>query len=298
MTTQFNGSIVALVTPMTDDGRVDSDAYMRLLELHLECGTHGLVIGGTTGESPTLTPEEIGRLVSAAASHVGGRIPVIAGSGTNSTAGTIALTRRACDAGADACLVVTPYYNRPTQDGLRQHFEAVAGAATVPLILYNVPARTGCDLQPATVARLAADPGIVAIKEATGEVARAAALFELCGDAIDVLSGDDLTALALMRAGATGVISVTANVAARDTARLCTAALAGDFERAAAIDERLKPLQRALFVEPNPIPVKHALHRMGLIGPTLRLPLTPLEPEHRAVVVEALRTAGLEVARL
>ncbi len=287
--------MVALVTPMTDDGQVDSSAYRRLLELHLECGSHGLVIGGTTGESPTLTADEIASLVGVAVDHVAGAIPVVAGSGTNSTAGTVALTRRVCDAGADACLVVTPYYNRPTQDGLRQHYEAVAEASTVPLILYNVPARTGCDLQPATVAQLAADPRIVAIKDATGDPERARQVLELCNGVLDVLSGDDNTALDLMRAGAKGVISVTANVAARDVAAMCAAALDGDFEQAAAIDERLKPLHRALFVESNPIPVKHALHRLGLIREVLRLPLTPLQAAHREVVAEALRMAGMEV---
>lgn len=295
MSQNFQGSIVALVSPMSTDGQIDSVAYKRLLEFHLEAGTDGIVIGGTTGESPTLSPAELERMIATAKEITAGRVPVIAGSGSNSTAKTVELTRRACAAGADACLVVTPYYNKPTQEGLRLHYEAVAEAADVPVILYNVPGRTACDLLPATVAVLAEHPRIVAVKEATASVSRAREIIERSGSAIDVLSGDDATALELMMNGARGVISVTANVAAAAMARLCRAALDGRVDEARRIDARLQPLHRALFVEPNPIPVKFALARMGLARAVLRLPLTPLSAANEAAVLSALDEAGIEV---
>ena len=295
MSQTFQGSIVALVSPMTSDGQIDSDAYRRLLEFHLDAGTHGLVIGGTTGESPTLTADELEQMIAAAKEVVGGRIPVIAGSGSNGTAKTVELTRRVCAAGADGCLVVTPYYNKPTQDGLRLHYEAVAEAADKPVILYNVPGRTACDLLPATVAALAEHPRIVAVKEATASVGRALEIIERSDGAIDVLSGDDATALELIVAGARGVISVSANVAPAAMARVCAAALEGRHDDARRIDARLQPLHRALFVEPNPIPVKYAVGRMGLAGPHLRLPMTSLRADNQAAVLSALAEAGIEV---
>ena len=295
MTTRFRGSLVALVTPMTVDGQIDTKAYERLLAYHLERGTAGFVIGGTTGESPTLTPAELEQLIAIAVRKVDGRVPVIGGSGTNSTAASVALTRRVCDAGAQACLVVTPYYNKPTQEGLYQHFTAVADAASTPVILYNVPGRTGCDLMPATVARLAEHPRICAIKEATGHVQRTRDILKRCPDGFDVLSGDDATALELILAGAAGVVSVTANVAPAAMAKMCAAALSGDREGATAIDEDLRDLHQALFIEANPIPAKYAVWRLGLIDTGLRLPMTRLSADNESRVEAAMRHAGLEV---
>ncbi|MDH3646101.1 MAG: 4-hydroxy-tetrahydrodipicolinate synthase [Gammaproteobacteria bacterium] len=296
MTAQFRGSYVALVTPMALDGRVDTKAYERLLEYHLERGTAGFIIGGTTGESPTLTPTELCELIRLAVHTVDGRVPVIGGCGTNNTATTVALTQQVCEAGAQGCLVVTPYYNKPTQEGLYQHFTVVADAATVPVILYNVPSRTGCDLLPETVARLAEHPRICAVKEATGDVQRTRDILSRCGGQLDVLSGDDSSALELIFAGAVGVISVTANAAPEAMAKMCAAALDGDRERALAIDEDLRDLHQALFIEANPIPVKYALYRLGLIDAGLRLPMTALSSECESRVVAAMRRAGLEVS--
>lgn len=296
MNAEFAGSLVALVTPMTVDGRIDTTAYERLLQYHLEQGTDGFVIGGTTGESPTITVVELAELIRIAIRRVEGRVPVIAGSGTNSTASTIALSQSVCEAGANACLVVTPYYNKPTQEGLFLHYNAVANTIKAPLILYNVPGRTGTDLLPDTVRRLSSHPRIVAIKEATGDIARTQEIIRLCGESIDVLSGDDATALALMEAGAAGVISVSANVAPAAMAKLCRAALTQDWEQARRIDSRLRDLHRELFIEPNPIPVKYAVWRMGLIEPGLRLPMTPLETSHQEQLVAAMINAGLEVS--
>ncbi|MBT8130827.1 MAG: 4-hydroxy-tetrahydrodipicolinate synthase [Gammaproteobacteria bacterium] len=296
MTAQIGGSIVALVTPMTLEGQIDTKAYERLLEYHLDSGTAGVVIGGTTGESPTLTPAELSDLVHIAAGSVGDRMQVIAGSGTNNTAASVALTQRVCEAGAQACLAVTPYYNKPEQEGLFQHYTQIADAATVPVILYNVPGRTGCDLLPATVARLASHPRITTIKEATGDIERTREILALCGDQIDVVSGDDATALALIKAGATGVISVTGNVAPAAMARLCHAALDGNWQQAEEIDQSLRALHAALFIEANPIPVKYAAEKLGLIDGGLRLPLTPLSNANHDRVVAALRQAGLEVS--
>jgi 4-hydroxy-tetrahydrodipicolinate synthase len=290
----FEGSIPALVTPMGEDGSIDFGAWEKLLDFHLAAGTDGVVVGGTTGESPVLERGEIEELIRRAKSQVGGRIPVIAGSGTNSTTGSIALSRAAEAAGADALLVVTPYYNKPTQEGLFQHFSAVADAVDIPLILYNVPGRTACDMLADTVARLSGHPRIVGVKEATGDIARGEAILRQSRPGFLLLSGDDPTAAELIRIGARGVISVTANVAARAMHELCAAGLAGRHGEAMAINERLIPLHKALFVESNPIPVKWAVHRLGLIGPGIRLPLTPLSAPLHSVVAAAMAAAGVE----
>jgi 4-hydroxy-tetrahydrodipicolinate synthase len=289
----FKGSIPALVTPMRGSGEIDFEAWDRLLDFHVAEGSDAVVVGGTTGESPALERSELEELIRRAKVRIGGRIPVIAGSGTAGTAKSVALSRAAEAAGADALLVVTPYYNRPTQDGLFLHFTAIADAVSVPLILYNVPGRTACDMLPATIARLSAHPRIVAVKEATGDIARGEEVLRLARKGFVLLGGDDATAARLMRAGASGVISVTANVAVRAMHDLCAAALRGAHDEAAAIDVRLAPLHQVLFVEPNPIPVKWAVHRMGLIGGGIRLPLVPLSEARRPEVEAAMRSAGV-----
>jgi len=289
----FKGSIPALVTPMRHDGAIDFESWDRLLDFHLEAGSDAIVVGGTTGESPTLERGELEDLIRSARRRVAARIPVIAGSGTAGTAKSVALSRAAEAAGADALLVVTPYYNRPTQEGLFRHFTAIADAVGIPVILYNVPGRTACDLLPETIGRLSRHPRIVGVKEATGSVERAEQILRLVEPGFVVLSGDDATAERLMRVGARGVISVTANAVARAMHEMCAAALAGDHEGAARIDAALAPLHAKLFVEPNPIPVKWAVHRMGLAGETLRLPLVPLSSGQRPVVEAALRAAGV-----
>jgi 4-hydroxy-tetrahydrodipicolinate synthase len=291
----FKGSIPALVTPMRDDGTIDFAAWDALLDFHLREGTDGVVVGGTTGESPVLERSELEELVRRAKARVAGRIPVIAGSGTNGTAKSVVLSKVAAAAGADALLVVTPYYNKPTQDGLFRHFTAIADAVDVPVILYNVPGRTACDMLADTVARLSHHPRIAGVKEATGDVARGEAILEQSRPGFVLLSGDDPTAAGLIRIGARGVISVTANVAPRAMHELCDAALAGRHEAAAAIDNRLVPLHKALFVEANPIPVKWAVQRMGLIGPGIRLPLTPLSAGLHATVEAAMVAAGVQL---
>ena len=289
----FKGSIPALVTPMGADGSVDFDAWDTLLDFHLQQGTDGVVVGGTTGESPVLERSELEELVRRARVRVAGRMPVIAGSGTNGTAKSIALSKAAEAAGADALLVVTPYYNKPTQEGLFRHFSAIADAVNIPVILYNVPGRTGCDMLADTVARLSHHPRIAGVKEATGDIARGEAILQQSRPGFVLLSGDDPTAANLIRIGARGVISVTANVAARAMHELCVAGLAGRHDEAAALNERLMPLHQAMFVESNPIPVKWAVHRMGLIGPGIRLPLTPLSAQLRGKVEAAMQAAGL-----
>ena len=291
----FKGSIPALVTPMGEDGSIDFAAWDKLLDFHLAAGTDGVVVGGTTGESPVLDRGEIEELIRRAKSRVSGRIPVIAGSGTNGTAKTVALSLAAEAAGADALLVVTPYYNKPTQEGLFRHFSAVADAVRIPLILYNVPGRTACDMLADTVARLSHHPRIAGVKEATGDIARGEAILRQSRPGFLLLSGDDPTAADLVRIGARGVISVTANVAAKAMHELCAAGLAGRHGEAMAINERLIPLHKALFVESNPIPVKWAVHRLGLIGPGIRLPLTPLSTPLHGTVLAAMAAAGLEL---
>jgi 4-hydroxy-tetrahydrodipicolinate synthase len=289
----FRGSIVALVTPMDAAGELDLAALDRLVEFHIGEGTDGFVIAGTTGESPTLAADELETLVGRAVAAVAGRVPVIAGSGTNSTAKTIELTRRVARAGADAALVVTPYYNKPMQAGLLAHYRAVADASELPVVLYNVPGRTACDLKPETAAALAEHERIVGLKEALGDPARWQALRELCPGSFCLLSGDDATAMDLILAGGQGVISVTANVAPRLMHGLCEAALAGERRKAASINDRLNDLHGALFVESSPIPVKWAVARMGLIGRGIRLPLTWLAPANEPALLAAMRTAGV-----
>ncbi|MHB1532200.1 4-hydroxy-tetrahydrodipicolinate synthase [Acidithiobacillus sp.] len=287
----FHGSMVALVTPMTVDGSVDYPRLRDLVEWHLAEGTHAIVAVGTTGESATLDFKEHIAVISAVVEQVRERVPVIAGTGANATAEAVVLTRAAMEAKADAVLLVTPYYNKPTQEGLFQHYLAIADQCRVPIILYNVPGRTACDLLPETVARLAPQPNIVGIKEASGKVERVGEILHLCGEQLRVFSGDDGAALGALAAGASGVISVTANVAPRAMAELCEAALAGDFLRARAINASLIALHRDLFVESNPIPVKWALQEMGHIGPALRLPLTALAPAYHERLRASLRQA-------
>lgn len=289
----FRGSLVALVTPMTESGDVDTVAFGRLLDWHVQQGSDGIVVAGTTGESATVTAGEAAELLQIAVQRVGGRMPVIAGTGSNSTAESVERTRAACELGVDGVLVVTPYYNRPPQEGLYRHFSVVADAASVPLILYNVPARTACDLLPETVERLAAHPQIIGIKEATGSIERGRDILARCGDDFLLLSGDDASCRELVHAGAQGVITVTGNVAPRLMHEMMEAALAGDADTARELDGRLAGLHTALFVEPNPIPVKWALQRLGMIGPGIRLPLVELEEGNRDAVLAAMRRAGV-----
>jgi 4-hydroxy-tetrahydrodipicolinate synthase len=289
----FKGSIPAIVTPMQADGSLDLAAWDRLLDFHVTEGSDGLVVGGTTGESPTLDEAELAALVRRAKTRVGDRMPIIAGGGTNSTAKSIELSRAMVEAGADALLAVTPYYNKPTQEGLFRHFSAIADATNVPLILYNVPGRTSCDLLPETVVRLARHPRIVGIKEATGDLSRAESILGGARPGFTLLSGDDPTAAELMKRGACGVISVTANVAPRAMHDMCAAALAGEHLQAASISESLMPLHLAMFVEANPIPVKWAVARLGLIGQGIRLPLTWLSERLEDDVLAAMKAAGV-----
>jgi 4-hydroxy-tetrahydrodipicolinate synthase len=292
----LKGSIVALVTPMQPDGSIDWQAFERLLDYHVQHGTDGLVIGGTTGESAALTRLEAVDLVRRAKARLGGRMPIVAGSGQNCTRRTIELSLAMQDAGADALLVVTPYYNKPPQEGLYRHFNLIADAVSVPMVLYNVPSRTAVDLLPETVVRLSAHPRIAAIKEATGIVARAGEILAGARDGFSVLSGDDPTVVDLIEAGAVGIITVTGNVAPRAMHDVCAAALAGDLQHARVIDSRLRALHKALFIEANPIPVKWALARMGLIHGAIRLPLVPLAIEYEGAVRTAMQEADLAFA--
>jgi 4-hydroxy-tetrahydrodipicolinate synthase len=293
----FSGSMVAVVTPMTDDGSIDLAAWQRLLEWHIAAGTDAIVVGGTTGESPTLTAGEFAELSERALAIVHKRVPVIVGTGTNSTASTVERTRMLSRLGVDGALVVTPYYNRPPQEGLYRHFMAAADASAVPLILYNVPSRTGVDLLPSTIARLASHPRITAVKEASGQIGRVREIRERCPEGFIVLAGEDAIARQSILAGARGVISVTANVAPRAMHEMSAAALRGDAVRAESIDASVAELHERLFVEANPIPVKWALAEMGLIGRGLRLPLTALAPEYHETVRAALKRAGALPAR-
>ena len=289
----LQGSLVAIVTPMHEDGVLDLSALRSLIDFHVNQGTDGIVIVGTTGESPTVDYEEHCQLISVAVEHVAGRIPVIAGTGANSTSEALTLTRQAKRLGADACLLVAPYYNKPTQEGLYQHFRTVAEAVDIPQILYNVPSRTGCDISNDTALRLAELPCIVGIKDATGNLERGTDLILRAPSHFAIYSGDDGSCLPLMLMGGKGVISVTANVAPRLMHEMCAAALAGDIDTARSINARLFPLHQKLFVEANPIPVKWVLHEMGLIGPGLRLPLVPLSPQYHAVLRSAMEHASL-----
>ncbi|HET7307280.1 MAG TPA: 4-hydroxy-tetrahydrodipicolinate synthase [Gammaproteobacteria bacterium] len=288
----FQGSMVALVTPMTTSGEIDAAALERLIEFHIENGTDALVPAGTTGESPTLKTPEHAEYLRTVVRLVRGRVPVIAGTGSNSTDQTLNLTREAVKAGADACLLVVPYYNRPPQEGLYQHFRAIAEAVPAPMILYNVPSRTSCDLLPETVERLARISNIVGIKEATGDVSRVQDLRARCGDEFGLYSGDDSTAMEFVLAGGQGTISVTANVAPKLMHEMIAAARAGDRAQVEQLDGRLRPLHKALFVETNPIPVKWALTEMGLTSGGIRLPLVPLAGSYQPAVRAALEEAG------
>ncbi len=289
----ITGSLVAVVTPMQDDGSLDLGAYRRLIDWHIAEGTNGIVAVGTTGESPTVNPEEHCQLVSIAVEVARGRVPVIAGTGGNSTAEAIELTHFARKAGADATLQVVPYYNKPTQEGLYQHFRKVAETCNLPVILYNVPGRTVADLSAETTLRLAQVPGIVGLKDATSDLGRACYLLKHAPSDFALYSGNDDTALALMLVGGHGVISVTANVAPKLMSQMCRAALAGDLTAARRINDVLMPLHMKLFVEPNPVPVKWALAKMGKAPAGLRLPLVPLSAAAQPVVEAALKEAGL-----
>lgn len=289
----ISGSIVAIVTPMHVDGSIDWEALSRLIDWHVEQGSDGIVAVGTTGESATLAMDEHKMFIKACVDQAAGRMTVIAGTGANSTAEAIELTEVAREVNADACLLVTPYYNKPTQEGLYRHFMAIADAVDIPQILYNVPGRTACDMQNTTTVRLADHPNIVAIKDATGDVARGRELIEAVGDKLAVLSGDDATAMDLMLAGGKGDISVTANVAPAAMKKMCDAAIAGDRAAAEAANAPLLMLHERLFVEANPIPVKWALAEMGMMENGIRLPMTPLSEGAHPQVREALRHAGL-----
>ena len=289
----ISGSIVAMVTPMHEDGSVHWEDLEALVEWHIEMGTAAIVPVGTTGESATISVPEHCEIVSRVVQTAGGRIPVIAGTGANATSEAIELTTAARDSGADACLLVTPYYNKPTQEGLFRHYEAIAAAVDIPQILYNVPGRTACDMLPETVRRLSEIKQIIAIKEATGNISRAVEILELCGPDMVVYSGDDATACDLMLNGAQGTISVTANVAPAKMALLCKAAVAGKAEEANALNEPLTGLHDSLFLESNPIPVKWALLEMGKIKKGIRLPLTELSSEFHDELRQAMRQAGV-----
>jgi 4-hydroxy-tetrahydrodipicolinate synthase len=289
----FHGSMVALVTPMHEDGSLDYESLDHLVEFHIENQTDAIVVVGTTGESATLDEKEHCETIARVVSKAAGRVPVIAGTGSNSTKEAINLTRCAMQAGADACLLVTPYYNKPTQEGLYQHYKAIAEAVAIPQILYNVPGRTVCDMLPQTVARLADIPNIVGIKEATGSIQRTREIIDSCGDKLDVFSGDDATALDLILNGAKGDISVTANVAPKAMHDMCAAALRGDRADAERINQSLLALHKDLFLEANPIPVKWALNQMGLIPAGIRLPLTPLSKQYHEQIRHTLKQANL-----
>jgi 4-hydroxy-tetrahydrodipicolinate synthase len=292
----LKGSMVAVVTPMDVDGAVNYRDLARVIEFHVTGGTEALIVAGTTGESATLDHEEHVELLERSCEIAEGRIPIIAGTGSNSTTQTLELSRAVDRLPIAAFLVVTPYYNKPPQEGMRRHFSAVADAVDHPVILYNVPGRTGVDLKPETVAKLAAHPNIAGIKEATGELARVRALRETCGADFVLLSGDDATAREFMLQGGDGVISVTGNVAPAAMRRLCDAARAGRRAEAERIDADLQALHKNLFCESNPIPVKWAVQKMGLIGPGIRLPLMPLAPQYHSLVASAMITAGAQVA--
>lgn len=293
----FKGSIVALVTPMqggtSPDSRIDWTALERLIEFHIENGTDAIVAVGTTGESATLTETEHLQVIRRTVEIVKRRIPVIGGTGANSTTEAVSLTQGAREAGADGCLLVTPYYNKPTQEGLYQHFKVVAEAVSIPQILYNVPTRTACDMLPETVGRLSVLPNVVGIKEATGDVSRIERLRESCRDGFGFFSGDDETGCEFMLRGGHGVISVTANVAPAAMRRMCDLAIAGDRPRATAADAILQGLHKKLFVEANPIPAKWALRRMGMMENGIRLPLTWLSDRFVPDVEAAMRQAGV-----
>ncbi|WMJ08970.1 4-hydroxy-tetrahydrodipicolinate synthase [Nitrosomonas sp. sh817] len=290
----FKGSLVAIVTPMDEEGGLDLSRFRSLLDFHIEQGTDGVVVVGTTGESPTVDFEEHHLLMQIAVDHVAGRIPVIAGTGANSTREAIDLSIHAKNAGVDACLSVAPYYNKPTQEGLYQHFKAIAEAVDIPQILYNVPGRTVADIHNETALRLAQIPNIIGIKDATGDIGRGTELLQRAPPGFAVYSGDDASGLALLLLGATGVISVTANVAPRMMHEMCIAAFSSDLNTAREINSKLLRLHIDLFVEANPIPVKWAVEQMGLIGRGIRLPLTPLSEKYHQLVRQAMKSASVQ----
>jgi 4-hydroxy-tetrahydrodipicolinate synthase len=289
----IQGSIVAIVTPMHADGSLDLPGLRKLIDWHIAEGTDGIVIVGTTGESPTVSVEEHCELIKIAVEHTAKRIPIIAGTGGNSTTEAIELTRYAKEVGADASLQVVPYYNRPTQEGMYLHFRKIAESVDLPVILYNVPGRTVADMANDTILRLAQVPGIIGVKDATGNIGRGTDLIRLAPKSFAVYSGDDPTAMALMFCGGKGNISVTANVAPRAMHELCIAAMNGEVEEAVAINNRMLPLHNKLFVEPNPVPVKWALTEMGMMPEGIRLPLAPLGADHHETVRAALRESGV-----
>ena len=289
----FHGSLVAIVTPMKADGSLDLKSLAGLIDWHIENDTNAIVVLGTTGESPTINATEREQIVRYTIRHVADRIPVIVGTGANDTRVAVAMAQQAMELGADACLVVTPYYNKPTQEGLFQHFAAVAEAASIPLILYNVPSRTGCDLLPATVERLAKFTNIIGLKEATASIDRMRTILQCCGDSLDLFSGDDASCMDFMLAGGKGVISVAANVVPKAMHDLSVAATEGNREQAKVINAQLQPLYKMLTIESNPIPVKWAVHEMGLIDVGIRLPLTPLMQEFRQSLNVVLKQLGI-----
>jgi 4-hydroxy-tetrahydrodipicolinate synthase len=294
----ITGSLVAIVTPMHEDGRLDVAAFKKLIDWHVAEGTDGIVVMGTTGESPTVDFDEHKELIRVAVQHARGRIPIIAGTGGNSTAEAIELTESAKSAGATACLSVVPYYNKPTQEGLYRHFRKIAESVDLPMLLYNVPSRTVADMDNDTVLRLAQVPGIIGIKDATANLGRGTDLLRRAPRNFAVYSGEDVTALPLILCGGHGVISVTANVAPKLMHQMCAAALVGDVKKARDLNNRLLPLHQRLFVEANPIPVKWALAEMGMIEYGLRLPLAPLSEKFHEAVREALHEAGITLSGL
>lgn len=290
----FFGNMVALITPMLDDGAIDETALRNLVDFHVAAGTTAIIACGTTGEAATLSEAEQLRVIKIVQEQSAGKLAVIAGTGTNCTHKTIKLTLAAMEQGVDGCLIVTPYYNKPTQEGMFQHYAAIAEKAALPIILYNVPGRTAVDLLPETVARLAKIPNIVGIKEATGKIDRAQAIYQLCEDSMDIYSGDDITSNELMLSGhAKGVISVTANVVPKQMRELCDAAIAGDRVKAEQLDRQLATLHKAMFLEANPIPVKWALHKMGLAQQGIRLPLTVLAEKFRPELETVMQQLNL-----
>lgn len=289
----FHGSIVAIVTPMKEDGSIDLESFRRLLDWHIDNLTDAIVVLGTTGESPTIEFNERELIIKTALEQVNGRVPVIAGTGANSTKETVHLTLRAMELGVDACLLVTPYYNKPTQEGLYQHFKTVAEKVAIPQILYNVPGRTGCDLLPETIGRLSAISNIIGVKEASGHIERVGEILHVCDRDIDLFSGEDAIGMEFILAGGKGVISVTANVAPRAMHEMCVAALKGDRAGAQQINDKLIGLHKQLFIESNPIPTKWAMHTMGMIPAGIRLPLTTLSQDKRELVRQAMQQAGV-----
>ena len=292
--TIFKGMATAIITPMTADG-IDYDTLGRFIEFQIENGINAIVVMGTTGENATIEPEDQKKVIAYTVEKVAHRVPVIAGTGTNNTEHVLHNTRNACEVGADAILVVTPYYNKATQNGLIKHFTAVADESTVPVILYNVPGRTGCNLLPKTVAKLAEHPRIAAIKEATGNMAQMVEIMHLCGDKIDVYSGEDALTVPMLAMGGAGTISVLSNVVPREAVAMTDAFFAGDLEKAAKLQCDLLPLTNALFSEVNPIPVKAAVSAMGFGEEYLRMPLTPMEDATRAKLYEEMRKLGIDV---